>query len=607
MPLKTSSFSKALFINNIKRFWPVLFGYCLAVVFALSSQLVNLSYRSFDYAYSFGQMLFSLAPFWAFIMPLAIITVAGGVWSYMFRPQSTAMINALPLNRKCVFYTNYISGLFILLAPVVLGAVIYLIGGMALGFTGLPALGQWLLIIVSVTVLLFSLASALAMTTGNLPTLVVLFAVSNCLLIFLEFTVRNFLNTYLYGIMFSWSSSEMLFSVATPLYWLADASNDIQNGYAAHTLSFVIYLLVGLALMVAACKLYQRRHMERAGDVIAIRPLYPVFIYGVALCASLSFGNLLAEILFSPSVHGGMSDFVFHLACFIFTGALGYFAALMLLNKSFRVFKQYKGLLVYSLILVLAGVSVYYDFYGYATYAPDPDKVVAAGITTGNGDYSAMLHSLEAEPSRNLNLRALPGLPTELALRIGSPLPEKAGNQGVGIYYDYSPYYGYSGEYQVRYSDNGQQHVYPAQRYSLLTADELQWLWENRRDIYATDAGLDAVADVHEYLVANIGTLRRDARHYGSYGAHDDMIWDNIYIAWRLDNGKVVMRQYPVVISAADYAKGTSELAHRLDALMGGDENRAKLLAYTRIPATELTEKITINLGGLYYRLYDAN
>ena len=69
---------------------------------------------------------------------------------------------------------------------------------------------------------------------------------------------------------------------------------------------------------------------------MAVKLVRPLFKYGVALCAGLTGGMFTYELL------SGLSDLTL-MGWILFWGLAGYFAAEMLLRKSFRVLAAWKG------------------------------------------------------------------------------------------------------------------------------------------------------------------------------------------------------------------------------------------------------------------------
>ena len=119
--------------------------------------------------------------------------------------------------------------------------------------------------------------------------------------------------------------------------------------------------------------MYRKRRLESAGDVVAVNAMKPVFKYGVALCAGVALGMGTTMILY-----GG--DFVL-MAAIVVWGIVGYFAAEMLLQKSFRVFKKWKGAVAVAAVFIALFLVVAFDLTGFETRIPDPDSVKSVEVS----------------------------------------------------------------------------------------------------------------------------------------------------------------------------------------------------------------------------------
>ena len=91
----------------------------------------------------------------------------------------------------------------------------------------------------------------------------------------------------------------------------------------------LIYALIGAALAAVALVLYRRRHLEGAGDVVTVRWVRPIFKYGMAFCFALALG-LFLYLFFGYNLPQGAWTL---LCLMVLCGAVGYFAAEMLLKK----------------------------------------------------------------------------------------------------------------------------------------------------------------------------------------------------------------------------------------------------------------------------------
>lgn len=150
--------------------------------------------------------------------------------------------------------------------------------------------------------------------------------------------------------------------------WVSDNRYMVVQGLG----TVGIYAIVAVVLAVCAFLLYRVRRLESAGDVVAVNPMKPVFQYGVALCVGMAFGMATAMVA------GGGE--IMLMAAMPVWGVLGYFAARMLLEKSFKVFRHWKGALAVAVVFVALFCVVGYDLTGFETRVPAPDSVASVEV-----------------------------------------------------------------------------------------------------------------------------------------------------------------------------------------------------------------------------------
>ncbi|HZK44091.1 MAG TPA: hypothetical protein VFC73_07355, partial [Syntrophomonadaceae bacterium] len=374
MQSKAPLFSKAIIYKNLQRFWPIFAAYTLFVSILSLGMVMNTNYERLILPGEFMNYVYSSTTTLSVVIALFSIAIAVGVFAYMHNTVPTAMVNALPYKRQTMFFSNYLSGLLMILIPLLLFFLILI--GIGLNYNCLDILGlsKWLFIFSSLSVLLYSAAVTIGMLTGNIIAHIVFFGIANFFLIGIEALSQFFLGFFLYGYSAGLARSEMLMIKATPI---------VHTSLAAHTASiqtdwivWLSYFLLGVLLTWLALKLYKNRKMENAGDVIAIRKLNPIFKYGITFCTSLALGMILIGVFNIQS-----NSFLLPVLLLLFAGMVGYFIAEMLLRKSYRVIGTYKGFIIYALLFTLVSMSFYSDWYGYANRLPDANKVQAVAFS----------------------------------------------------------------------------------------------------------------------------------------------------------------------------------------------------------------------------------
>ena len=322
----------------------------------------------------------------AFVYGLAAAWVS---FSFLYHSRSANFFGALPLKRQTLFLTCYLSGLLLSVIPNVLVALLSLLAGLTKGWFVGAELAVWLGAQTLSFVFYYSFAVVLAMVVGHVAALPGLYVVMNFLVVGLEALIRSLLDSFVYGM---WFSGDFWFDWASPLYYaLAEDGPWVQTIWGEQNpMDYVfegwgmllILAAVGVALAGLAFWFFRRRRMESAGDVIAVRHLKPVFLYGFTFCCSLTLGQLLADML----VNGiGTRNFVPVLLCMLAGAFLGYFVGEMMLHKSVRVFRKrhWANWAVCCVVIVAAMLCVRLDLFGYSRYVPQAQEVTAVGLSYG--------------------------------------------------------------------------------------------------------------------------------------------------------------------------------------------------------------------------------
>jgi ABC-2 type transport system permease protein len=139
-----------------------------------------------------------------------------------------------------------------------------------------------------------------------------------------------------------------------------------------HWASLWIYAAVGVMLIAVALLMYRKRHLETAGDFIAVKPLRPVFLVIYTLCAGVAF------FVFQELFLGGPLTYFW-----LYIGlAVGFFTGLMLLERTVRVFRKKHFALcgVLMLIFSLTLVATALDIFGIESWMPEKSEVKSVTI-----------------------------------------------------------------------------------------------------------------------------------------------------------------------------------------------------------------------------------
>ena len=395
----TSFFDWTVFKKTIFRFWPLWAVYFVGWLFALPlNGLTMLRLDANPGVIYDSDGSYYLLNFAQYTVPESVtrdvmvvfvifgVLAAMAVFSHLYNPRSANLFGSLPIRREGLFLTHYLAGLSFLIVPNVVIFLLTLLVEAAGGEVVWTGLLFWLAVACGEGFFFYTLAVFCAMFTGHILALPAFYAIVNGIVMGITGLVTVVLESFYYG--FS-GLPDSVYEAAlwfTPVgklyqavrygrYVLEDTfSSAIQWKLRLEGLDVVgVYAVAALVLAVCAFLLYRKRRLESAGDVVAVNAMKPVFKYGVALCVGLAFGLGTMVILYGGEI--GL------MIAIVVWGVIGYFAAEMLLQKSFKVFKKWKGALAVTAVFVILFCVVGFDLTGFEKRVPDPNSVESVTVS----------------------------------------------------------------------------------------------------------------------------------------------------------------------------------------------------------------------------------
>ncbi|MDD6160589.1 MAG: hypothetical protein PUB51_05605 [Oscillospiraceae bacterium] len=378
----TSCFDLTLYRKSLTRFWPLWAANLVFWLIVLPMRGVTHQGQSLiRFAAELGELANSLNL--VFAVGISAL-VAMAMCSHLYAARSANFMAALPVRREGQFISTYLAGLTMLVAPNVLVFLLTLLvetlgGGLVVG-----SLLFWLGTLCGMELFFYSFAMFIGQFTGHILALPVYYGVFNALAITLYSIVEWLMGEFCYGFAGNDTFRNAVIEPLTPAWMMAEhlryenwwgpnLNYDVPERVTVEGLPMLgAYALVGVVLAVCALLLYRCRKMESAGDVVAVPVMRPVFKYGVAFCAGLTLGMVTREIL-SLNVAGLC-------VAVVFWAVVGYFAAQMLLDKSFKVFRKWKGAVAMAGVIVLLFAVLILDLTGFETRIPAVENVASVRI-----------------------------------------------------------------------------------------------------------------------------------------------------------------------------------------------------------------------------------
>ena len=392
----TSFFNWTICKKTALRFWPVWAAYFVIwlIILPLNGLMlisVQASSTIRDIGYMEGFACRTVPGTVGLSLTLAVafgLLSAMAAFSHLYNSRPANFFGALPVRREGLFLTHYLTGLAFLVVPNLAIALLVLVIEAIGGWVSIQGLLFWLAVTCGEGFLFYSMAVFCAMFTGHLLALPVFYGVLNVLAAGLCTLFTAICRAFYYGYSGSGGLIYRAAQAFTPV-WRLNAS--VYSTYRSAegsgvpsmapvgevitepSFTFQGLNLVGMyagaaaVLVLASFFLYRARRLESAGDVVSVKPMKPVFKYGVALCSGLAFG--MATTVFLNTGEIGL------MVGIVVWGVAGYFVAQMLLDKSFRVFKKWKGAVAVAGVFVALFCVVGFDLTGYETRVPNPDDV----------------------------------------------------------------------------------------------------------------------------------------------------------------------------------------------------------------------------------------
>lgn len=373
----TSFYNGTLGRQLTLRFWPLIALY--SVIWAMSLPFVAITAPNprTDYWETAETILSNVGYIFQWVTLLLAVgfglLVAMAVCSHLYSTRSANFTAALPPKRTAMFATHYLTGLLWLVVPFLAMAAL------AMGIYQLKTLdclaifqvfGPGMATGVGLLLFFYSFAVLCGMLTGHLLALPAFYGIFNGLVGGIWTLLTAIFQEFYYGYPGSVATVPAWVSWCTPALHIFRQDRMPDGNYP---LVAAIYAGVGVLMALGAWLLYVKRPMERAGDVVIWAGLRPVFRYGVALCSGLALGSLTRAVLNLGPLGLAVSA--------ILWGVAGCFVAQMMLTKSVRVLRYWKGAGAVALTFLVLFSVVKLDLTGYVNRVPDPAQVKSVEVS----------------------------------------------------------------------------------------------------------------------------------------------------------------------------------------------------------------------------------
>ena len=386
MKSKTSFFDRRVSLHLLRRFWPLWLAWLAVLLLAVFN--VNDRFTGSSPAEHLSILRVNLltggeALTWVSFVAGALMAMA--MLSYLYFPRDCGLINSLPLRRETVYFTAVLTGL----VPMLLCDVLAF--GLLWALYGKKGIGTeyflwWLKMVAPANIGFYGIACFCGTLTGHVLVLPAVYVVLSCAAAMFEGAVRSVFSTLLYGYCIGSIWSEWL----SPPVWFTDhrSYQSLQNmdrekgiaaAYAPQWLGYLAGVCaVGLVLAILGVLIVRRRHMESAGEIVAVPVLRPVF----RVCMTVGCGLGIPMFWAAATADYRPTSFAMLVLSVLLCAALGFFLAEMLIKKTLRVFDHgWKQLGVLCACLLAFLILTKLDVTGYETHIPDKAEIESVELT----------------------------------------------------------------------------------------------------------------------------------------------------------------------------------------------------------------------------------
>ena len=388
MKCKTSCFNPSLAKNDLRRFWPLPVCSFLMFFVSLVLPLYRHLYRAISGQLGYytvdGESPVQIITAYAgtqFVIQTLILAAAALVtalllFHHLHGKKEIQFYLSLPMRRSGLYLTSMLTGLLMILLPMVLCYGIAVGVCLHFGVTIQPIL-QLLAACCLMFLLFYGIAVLSCVLAGQRFGAFLLYAGIHGAAIIIWVGLAQVAACFIPGFSANVNPPSWLTWQSPLLKLFSDGSLDLNNRIGL-TIP-MIYGAVGLILLVLSGLLYQIRRAETAGDMLSFSVIKIISKIFATLAVGLGSFALLQMLAFpNQSVSFGIL-----MLLVLVLIAIGWIAAEMIIQKSFRIFHSRSVLVGCALLVVTAAamLGAKADAFGYIHRLPNSDQVESASIS----------------------------------------------------------------------------------------------------------------------------------------------------------------------------------------------------------------------------------
>ncbi len=381
---RVSLFNSGIFKSTIKRnIWGGVIYFILLFLMTSMPLISNIN-NSYFFEREYSVPLIYRDTYLYLPVMLSVVVptvVAMLVYRFLHSKRTAVFVHSLPVTREANYISTLAAAFVVMALPVIANAIILALLSVTVysAMYSVVSCLVWAGLILLCQFVMFSIATFAAVITGNTLAIAGLNLLLHISAIVFAACICLVAEDFLYG----YTSDDLFLSAVVennPAVWVCSIAS--QMGYTSYgavaalngALRKMPYYLAGsVVLYGVSLVLYKRRGMETAEDIAAFPVLNPIFKYFVT-----TLGGLGVYAVFNMFFHE--SPIAYFILIFVLAAVI-YFACEMLLKKTFRVWRSYKGYLCFAALFgAMLCVFAFTSFFGYETRVPEAEDVDSVAV-----------------------------------------------------------------------------------------------------------------------------------------------------------------------------------------------------------------------------------
>ena len=384
MTSKTSLFNKGIYKSTARRFlWgSILYFIILFISTGMAIFLNEDPTQTYTQVYSArGYSTILSADYMIFPMLLSIVvpTITGLlVFKFIHSRKASVFIHSLPVKREVNYVSSVCAAFTLMAAPVVLNTIVLMIMS-ATAYSVHFSIGDcilWMLFNLASLFIMFSAVCFVAVITGNSFAMLGLNILFHTIALIISAAFSMVCEVFLYGFAGGADLLEKVYNKSFITRVPSIMTGWVYADKAEITLcikDLILFIVIAIALYALSGFLYKKRRMETVEDVAGFNCLNAVFRYLVTFVGAISAFSINAYSIAESPVSVWIVVFI--------VSIVFYFGAEMLLKKTLRVWKSYKGYLGFAAAFVaMMCIFAFTNFFGFETYVPKAKNVKSVAI-----------------------------------------------------------------------------------------------------------------------------------------------------------------------------------------------------------------------------------